>query len=103
MIATCLRRPLLPAVLVALLLAGPAAADYAWIEGEAVAKRPDGFKVGGWGNQHSLPGGSWLFAGIDGKAAAALPADGVLLDFPFEIKSGGSQEVWARVGYEGVR
>ena len=103
MLATILRRPFLFALFLTLLLAGSGAAEYVWIEGESVAKRPAGFKVGGWGNQHYLSGGSWLFASIEGKDAAALPANGVILDFPFEIKSDGSHEVWARVGYEAVR
>jgi hypothetical protein len=83
--------------------ASPARGDSVWIEGESLARPPAGFKVGGWGNKHYLSGGAWLYASIDGKEAEALPADGVLLQFPFEIRGQGSHEVWARVGYEFVR
>jgi beta-galactosidase len=93
----------LPAALLALWLAAPAAADHVWIEGEALAQPPAGFKVAGWGNAHYLSGGQWLFAAIDGKDAEALPAEGLTLSFPFEAKAGGKHEVWARVGYEFVR
>ena len=68
-----------------------------------MANKPAGFKVGGWGHPEYLSGGSWLFAGIDGKDAADLPAAGLTFDFPFESKSTGENEVWARVGYEAVR
>lgn len=83
--------------------AGTARADHVWIEAESLAKPPPGFKVAGWGNKHYLSGERWLFGSIEGKDAAALPADGVRLDFPFVVISGGKQEVWARVGYEFVR
>src|SRR5687768_11804553 len=74
------------------------AGDYVWIEAESLAKPPQGFKVGGWGNKHYLSGATWLFAAIDGKDAEALPDTGVQLSFPFEIKAGGNHEVWARFG-----
>jgi beta-galactosidase len=104
----CLRKRPLSALLVLLAagLAGPAragGADFVWIEGESLARRPAGFKVGGWGNKHYLSGESWLFAAIDGKDAEALPAEGLTLRFPFELRSAGDHEVWARVGYEFVR
>ena len=89
-------RRLLSALFIVLGLAAPAVADYAWIEAEAVAQKPKGFQVGGWGNQHYLSGGNWLFAGIDGKDAEALPAEGLTLKYPFAIKDNGSHEVWAR-------
>lgn len=93
----------LPAVLLALLFAAPAHADTLWIEAESLPNPPAGFKVGGWGNRHYLSGGNWLFAAIDGKDAEALPADGVRLRYSFDIKTGGSHEVWARIGYETAR
>ncbi len=96
-------RHFLSALLLSLLAGAPAAAEYVWIEGESLAERPAGFKVGGWGNQQYLSGGQWLFAGIDGKDAEALPAAGLSLRYPFSVKAGGKHEVWARVGYEFAR
>ncbi len=93
----------LSASVLILLFVGRATADPIWIEGEHVTKLPAGFKTGGWGNQHYLSGGSWLFAAIDGKDAEALPADGMRLSYPFAATSQGSHEVWARVGYEFAR
>src|SRR5579862_4163335 len=94
---------LLSALISALATAPAAAADYVWIEAESLAKLPQGFKVGGWGNKHYLSGESWLSAAIDGKDAEAIPAEGLLLSYPFESKTAGKQEVWARVGYEFAR
>lgn len=78
-------------------------ADHVWIEAESLPKLPTHFKVAGWGKLQYLSGAKWLIASIEGKDAAALPADGVRLDFSFDVKTGGPQEVWARVGYEFVR
>jgi beta-galactosidase len=91
------------ALLLSLCCTVPAAADYVWIEAESLPQPPAGFKVGGWGNQHYLSGGKWLFAGIDGKEAEAIPAEGLRLSYPFENKADGTCEVWARIGYEFAR
>ncbi len=80
-----------------------AAGDYVWIEAESLAQPPAGFKVGGWGNKHYLSGESWLFAAIDGPDVDKLPADGLLLEYPFELGTAGPHEVWARLGYEFAR
>jgi beta-galactosidase len=74
-----------------------------WIEGESLARPPAGFKKAGWGNQHYLSGGQWLFAAIDGKDVEKIPADGLTLAYPFTTPSPGKYEVWARLGYEFVR
>jgi beta-galactosidase len=92
----------LPLAIMVLAPVPRAVADHVWIEAESAVQKPAGFKVGGWGNQHYLSGGSWLFAAIDGKDAEALPAEGLTLVYPFAAKSG-KHEVWARVGYEFVR
>jgi Glycosyl hydrolases family 2/Glycosyl hydrolases family 2, TIM barrel domain len=91
------------AVLASLLTATTAGADTIWIEGESLAGLPAGFKTGGWGNTQYLSGGQWLFASIDGKDVQAVPAEGLLLSYAFEAKNAANYEVWARVGYEGIR
>ena len=79
------------------------AADYVWIEAEALAKPPAGFKSAGPGNKQYLSGETWLSANIDGKDAEALPAGGVVLSFPFTSTQVGDHNVWGRIGYEFAR
>jgi beta-galactosidase len=97
-------RTLLVSTLLLTALASPApAAEYTWIEAESLAKPPAGFKVAGWGNKHYLSGEAWLFAAIENEEAKKLPAEGVVLSYPFTTRSDGKHEVWARLGYEFVR
>jgi len=95
------------AVLPLLLLTPPVlaadAADYVWIEGEAaqVNYKPN---IAGWGNKHFLSGAKWLHISLDAdKVEKNVPADGVLLKYPFTLSKAGTYEVWNRIGFEFAR
>ncbi|HEY7422997.1 MAG TPA: sugar-binding domain-containing protein, partial [Gemmataceae bacterium] len=84
--------------------AAPAAeTDYVWIEGEAaqVNFKPN---IAGWGNKHFLSGDKWLHISVDaGKVEKEVPAEGILLKYPFTLKKAGPYEIWNRIGFEFAR
>lgn len=86
------------------LLAAPAAPDdYVWIEGEAaqVNIKPN---IAGWGNKHFLSNDKWLHISVDAdKIDKTVPAEGVLLKYPFTIQRAGDYEIWNRIGFEFAR
>lgn len=79
------------------------AAPFVWLEGEAgTANVP--VNTAGWGNAEFLSGGKWLSVSIDeGKVAKEVPAEGVLIRYPFTIEKTAAYEVWNRIGFEFVR
>ena len=77
--------------------------DFVWLEGEAaqVNIKPN---IAGWGNKHFLSGEKWLHVSVDAnKIEKMVPAEGVLLKYPFSIKHAGTYEIWNRIGFEFVR
>ena len=97
-------RALLGLVLLGGTLSLPAqAAPFVWLEGESgTANVP--VSTGGWGNTNFLSGNQWLSVTIDeGKVDGAVPAEGVLIRYPFTIEKDAAYEVWNRIGYEFVR
>ena len=106
---------MLPALIVALTLMplpqagteGGAVAG-AWIEGEAAAKKPSAFQVGGWGRRRDLSGESWLHVNLDADAAAKLKADETTVAFDIRIEAEPGRAkvkriLWARIGFEFAR
>jgi beta-galactosidase len=77
--------------------------DYVWIEGEAAQTsfKPN---IAGWGNKQFLSGEKWLHISVDAdKVDEAVPAEGVLLKYPFEIETAADYEIWNRIGFEFAR
>jgi hypothetical protein len=77
--------------------------DYVWIEGEAgqVNIKPN---IAGWGNKHFLSGEKWLHISVDAdKIEKTVPAEGVLLKYPFTLSKAGDYEIWNRLGFEFAR
>jgi len=75
-----------------------------WIEAENAASSNLKLEASGWGNTQFLSGGKWVNIGIDAdKVAQQLPAEGGLITYRFNLKSGGKSEIWNRVGFEFVR
>lgn len=80
------------------------AADYIWLEGEKPAVMPPQAVVEGSGRPMFLSGGQWLKVTADaGEVQQKIPADGVMLSYPFHAAAAGQREVWARIGYEFAR
>lgn len=77
--------------------------DFVWLEAETASGNLP-LKTSGWGNAQFLSGGTWLHISIDAdKIDKELPANGALLNYKFNIQSGGQHEIWNRVGFEFVR
>ncbi len=94
-------------VIAALIVPGVAtAADVGpiWLEGEEPASINVKPVLAGWGRKEFLSGEKWLHVAVDAdKVAATVPAEGVLIRYPFRVDRAGSFEVWDRVGFEFAR
>ncbi len=78
--------------------------DAIWLEGEQPATKNVEVKVEAFGRTELLAGGKWLRLQVDQQdVAKILPKEGALLGYQFPTSVGGNYEVWARIGYEGVR
>ncbi|MGA2034489.1 MAG: glycoside hydrolase family 2 TIM barrel-domain containing protein [Thermoguttaceae bacterium] len=91
-----------------LLLAATAvrAADppFVWLEGEQPTAINVKANLAGWGHPEFLSGQKWLSLSIDAdKVDAAVPGDGVLIDYAFQVATPGNYQLWNRVGFEFVR
>jgi hypothetical protein len=76
---------------------------FVWIEGES-AKTDAKVDVGDWGRPQFLSSGNWLHISVDeGNVEKEVPADGILLDYPFQCSKTGHYEVWNRIGFEFAR
>ncbi len=83
---------------------GPASADYVWLEGEKPAAMPAGMQVASAALPHFLSGRQWLsFIAEAGEVDKKVPAEGLTISYPFALRRGGGQQVWARIGYEFAR
>jgi len=75
-----------------------------WIEGEAPASINVKPNIAGWGHKEFLSGDRWLHLSVDAdKVAGAVPAEGVLIRYPFQVGEAGTFEIWDRIGFEFVR
>ncbi|MCL1888719.1 MAG: hypothetical protein FWF96_07620, partial [Kiritimatiellaeota bacterium] len=88
-----------------LCMAGVAAAqNYVWLEGEKPTSSNYEGNPHGWGNSHFMSGGAWMHVSVDeGKIKDTVPEEGILFKYEFEAPAAGEYEVWARVGFEGIR
>src|SRR6185312_2702360 len=60
--------------------------------------------IAGWGHKEFLSGDRWLHLSVDAdKVAGAVPAEGVLIRYPFQVGEAGTFEIWDRIGFEFVR
>ncbi|MBI5383711.1 MAG: hypothetical protein HZA90_03390 [Verrucomicrobia bacterium] len=85
-------------------LPGWTAGDLIWIEGEQPTKINQPIKQEGVGHPEFLSQQAWLKVAIDAdKVDKDAPADGVLIDYAFEVASAAEHEVWARIGFEFAR
>ena len=76
---------------------------FVWLEGEAAKSTFKG-DIGGWGRPQFLSGGNWLHLSVEeGQVEKQVPAEGILLEYPFECLKTARYEVWDRVGFEFVR
>jgi hypothetical protein len=92
------------AALVPGLCARAAAADFVWLEGESPTRINVPVKQEGVGRPQFLSERAWLRVAIDAnQVEREVPAEGVLVDYAFEIPKAAEHEVWARIGYEFVR
>ncbi|MEI6166259.1 MAG: glycoside hydrolase family 2 TIM barrel-domain containing protein [bacterium] len=78
------------------------AGGFVWLEGEAgksnVAVQSGETGIG------ILSGGQWLQYSVEeGKIEKDIPAEGILIQYPFSITQAASYEIWNRIGYEFVR
>ena len=75
-----------------------------WIEAEqpgpgSFPTKPADAARPGW-----LSGGKWAFVNVEAKdVAKQVPAEGVMLKYPFTTPAEGKYEVWNRVGMEYIR
>jgi len=77
---------------------------YVWIEAEKPTKANFKFEVEGTGLPVLLSDGKWLRRSLaKDEAKKAVPAEGFLLRYDFGVPEAGEYELWARVGFEGVR
>ncbi|HZT44121.1 MAG TPA: glycoside hydrolase family 2 TIM barrel-domain containing protein [Chthonomonadaceae bacterium] len=77
------------------------AQDFVWLEGEAPASCNVKPAVTRPGHKEFLSGQQWLQIAIDAnKVEKETPAEGVLIQYKFDIKKAGDYEIWNRVGYE---
>jgi beta-galactosidase len=83
---------------------GPASADYVWLEGEKPAAMPASMRVISAALPHFLSGRQWLsFIAEADEVEKKVPAEGLTISYPFTLRRGGSQQVWARIGFEFAR
>lgn len=91
------------ALLGGILVTSVQAAPFVWLEGESGAANVP-VKTDGWGNAEFLSGGKWLSLSIDeGKVEKEVPAEGVVIRYPFRVEQAAGYEVWNRIGFEFVR
>ena len=80
------------------------AQTFVWLEGEKPTSANVEGNPHGWGNKHFMSGEAWLHYSIDdNKIKDTVPEEGILLKYDFDIAAAGEYEVWARVGFEGIR
>jgi len=79
-----------------------AAQNAVWIEAESIESPPAPAETGAWGNTDYISG-ELLSLQIPGKEQGAIPEEGLLLTYPFEIREAGNYELWNRVGFENIR
>lgn len=80
------------------------AADYVWLEGEKPTSTNVEANLKGWGNTQFLSEGNWLCYMVkDADAEKAVPKDGALFTYDFEIATKGNYELWDRIGFESIR
>ncbi len=94
------------AVVIASALSAAAASappPFVWLEGES-AQTTFKADIAGWGRPHFLSASNWLHVSVEeGKVEQAVPAEGIVLEYPFELPQSGRYEVWNRVGFEFAR
>jgi len=85
-------------------LAGRAATSaFVWLEGESALTTAK-VDIGGWGRPQFLSGGNWLHLSVEaGQVEKQVPAEGLLLDYPFASPKTARYEVWDRIGFEFAR
>ncbi|MHB8969363.1 MAG: glycosyl hydrolase 2 galactose-binding domain-containing protein [Pirellulaceae bacterium] len=80
------------------------AADFVWIEGEQPTSVNVEVKREGWGNQQFLSNEHWLSLSLDSQQVEKdVPAEGVLIQYAFNMDQAGEYDVWQRIGFEFVR
>ena len=80
-----------------------ASANFVWLEGES-ARSTIPFNTNNWGRPDFLSGGLGLNLSIEeDKVDKAVPAEGIVLSYPFEVAKKATYDVWNRVGFEFVR
>lgn len=76
---------------------------FVWMEGES-ARTSFEVGTGGWGRTQFLSDERWLHVSVEAdQVADTVPADGILLEYPFPCPKPGVYEVWNRIGFEFVR
>lgn len=86
-----------------LLFVSLAGAGDIWIESESPANFPS-FAATGAPRPELLSGGKVLSVILKpGEVEGNIPADGLILTYPFTAKEAGRYAVWNRVGFEGIR
>jgi len=78
------------------------AEDFVWIEAESLESPPAPAEATGWAMPEYVSG-EVLAVQLSDKEAERLPADGLVLAYPFEAPAAGSFEIWNRVGFENIR
>jgi len=77
---------------------------FVWLEGEEPSSATFPYQTGGWGNQTYLSKGEWLHFNISAsEVEKAIPSEGRILRYDFDLTETGTYEVWNRVGFEYVR
>ena len=80
------------------------AGNVVWLEGESPSSANVEVQKVGWGQKELLSGEAWGTVNLDeAKTEKELPAEGAILTYKFTEATGGSREIWNRVGYEFVR
>jgi beta-galactosidase len=81
-----------------------AAADAAWIEGEAPVSMPTPAAASSVEHAAFLSEGKWLTVAVDpGEVDKKVPGDGLTIPYRFTNSAGGRRELWARIGFEFAR
>ena len=93
-----------PCIALAALLVSFARAESIWLEAEALPAKPDAASASAWNKSQLLSGGQVLALNLDAKQVkASLPAEGIILSYPFKTQAAGSYTAWNRVVFEGIR